>query len=207
MAIAIAGAGCYADPQLIVHVDRADTSQRPSLQVCQADFAMASCKPDTPGGAGGPIFASDDPGLAKDISIYVSAHDHVGLIFTEANRNACLVIAIQPSTIDLSATEATDGTACRSAPWRTASPRRSQLGTFTGLAFDAAGDLYLAEGNRVRTIAGGTISTIAGASGAGSSGDYGAASSALVNGPGDLAVDGNHVVVADSNNACVREVW
>jgi uncharacterized protein (TIGR03437 family) len=73
------------------------------------------------------------------------------------------------------------------------------------VAVDRAGDLFIADGNRVRKVsASGIITTIAGNGDAGYSGDGGPAISATLN-PSGLAVDGaGNVYVADPGNNAVR---
>ena len=84
------------------------------------------------------------------------------------------------------------------------------LNSPTGVAFDAAGNMYIADyGNaRIRKVdTGGTINTIAGigSSGASDSGDGGPAKSAQLGLVYDVAVDGKgNVYIADSEH--VREV-
>ena len=74
------------------------------------------------------------------------------------------------------------------------------LNTPYGLAFDAAGNLYIADlGNYVvrKVTTGGIISTVAGNDTIGFAGDGGAATSAVLNNPIGLAVD-------SSGNLCSR---
>jgi uncharacterized protein (TIGR03437 family) len=80
-----------------------------------------------------------------------------------------------------------------------------QLNSSLAVAVGRAGDLFVADGNRVRKVsASGIITTIAGNGGAGYSGDGGPAISATLN-PSGLAVDGaGNVYVADSSNNAVR---
>ena len=84
-----------------------------------------------------------------------------------------------------------------------------------GLAVDAAGNVYIADGNnhRVRRVdASGNISTVAGSGTAGPgngglSGDGGAATSARLNNPTGLAVDGaGNLYIADRFNHRIRKV-
>ena len=79
-----------------------------------------------------------------------------------------------------------------------------------GIVFDAAGNLYLADGsnNRVRKIdTTGTITTIAGTGTAGFSGDGGPASQAAMKFPAGLSFDGaGNLYVAEQNNNCVRMI-
>jgi uncharacterized protein (TIGR03437 family) len=85
----------------------------------------------------------------------------------------------------------------------------AQLSGPTGLAVDAAGNLYIADaGNfRVRVVSGGIITTIAGDGSPGYSGDNGPAASAQFNGLADLAVDSSaNLYIADFYNQVIRMV-
>jgi len=77
-----------------------------------------------------------------------------------------------------------------------------------GMAIASNGDVYYADGNRVRRIVGGMVNTLAGSTSTGSSGDYGPAASVLFNAPSSVAItpDG-HVVVVDYANHSVRMIW
>jgi hypothetical protein len=78
-----------------------------------------------------------------------------------------------------------------------------------GLAFDAAGDLFIAEvtSSVVREVKGGIISTVAGTGTAGYAGNGGAATSAQLDSPVSLAFDAaGDLFIADLNNGMVREV-
>jgi hypothetical protein len=78
------------------------------------------------------------------------------------------------------------------------------------IEFDAAGSLYIADGNnhRVRKVtAGGTISTVAGNGTAGFAGDGAAATAAQINQPGGVWVDlGGALFIGDRSNRRVRRV-
>ena len=83
----------------------------------------------------------------------------------------------------------------------------AQLANPTGVAVDAAGNLYIADGStRVRKVyAGGTIITIAGNGNRGFSGDGGVATGAQLNGPSGVAVSASgNIYVADAGNNAVR---
>src|ERR1035441_3920857 len=80
----------------------------------------------------------------------------------------------------------------------------------SGLASDADGNIYIADGqnNRVRKFApGGNITTVAGNGKAGFSGDGGPAQQAQLNGPVSVALDASgNIYIADNNNGRVRRV-
>jgi len=84
------------------------------------------------------------------------------------------------------------------------------LGSGAHIAFDAVGNLYIADINnhRVRKVSPmGIITTIAGTGIGGYSGDGGLATAAKLNFPAAVAVDGNgNVFIADSGNAVIRKV-
>jgi uncharacterized protein (TIGR03437 family) len=84
------------------------------------------------------------------------------------------------------------------------------LQNVSGIAFDAAGNMYLADRDnaRVRKIAlDGTISTFAGTGVAGFSGDGGPAVNAQLYSPNALAFDlAGNLYVADSSNNAVRKI-
>ena len=80
----------------------------------------------------------------------------------------------------------------------------------SGVAMDAAGNVYIADpGNqRIRKVtAEGIISTVAGTGNAGFSGDGGPATAAEINNPGGVAVDAaGNLYIADAGNNRIREV-
>ncbi|HXD94309.1 MAG TPA: T9SS type A sorting domain-containing protein [Bacteroidia bacterium] len=81
----------------------------------------------------------------------------------------------------------------------------------TGLAFDAIGNLYIADyyNNRVRKVTTtGIITTVAGYTvDGGYSGDGGPATAAQLNSPVAIAFDGaNNMYIADESNNCIRMV-
>jgi sugar lactone lactonase YvrE len=87
---------------------------------------------------------------------------------------------------------------------------RAQFVEPAGLAFDGAGNLYVADllANRVRRISpAGIITTFAGTGVAGFSGDAGPATAAQLDGPSGVAVDrAGDVYIADSKNNRIRKV-
>lgn len=83
------------------------------------------------------------------------------------------------------------------------------LDTPTGIALDAAGNLYIADSHnqRVREVSGGVITTIAGNGTAGFSGDGGAATAAELAMPSAVAIDGSGILyIADTDNQRIRKV-
>ncbi len=80
----------------------------------------------------------------------------------------------------------------------------------TGLAFDAAGNLYVADTDNnivLQVTVDGIISTVAGSGEQGFGGDGGAATSAQLDSPAGIAIDGaGNLYVADSHNNRIREV-
>jgi sugar lactone lactonase YvrE len=78
-----------------------------------------------------------------------------------------------------------------------------------GLAFDAAGNLYIADygNNRVRAVVpGGVITTVAGTGTPGSGGDGGPAASAQLAGPTRVAVGGDRLYISDYRDHRIRRV-
>jgi sugar lactone lactonase YvrE len=92
--------------------------------------------------------------------------------------------------------------------------RRGVLSTLTtpeNLAFDSAGNYYIAEwgGNRIRKLNAGSgqITTVAGTGVTGYSGDGGPATQAQLNGPLGVAADmAGNLYIADTSNLVIRKV-
>ena len=86
----------------------------------------------------------------------------------------------------------------------------AQLVQPSGLALDAAGNLYIADSdaNAIRVVSpSGIINTVAGVGLPGFSGDGGPATAAQLNYPLDVAVDrAGNLFIADSFNNCIRKV-
>ena len=78
-----------------------------------------------------------------------------------------------------------------------------------GTAFDAQGNVYIADSNnnRVRKVSNGNITTFAGTGTAGSAGDGGQATSAQLYTPVDVAIDSQgNLYIADQDNNRIRKV-
>ena len=76
-----------------------------------------------------------------------------------------------------------------------------------GVAMDAAGNVYIAELNRVRKISQGVVTTVAGTGVAGFSGDNGPAADAQLNSPSGIGLDAaGNLFIADQGNVRVRKV-
>ena len=83
----------------------------------------------------------------------------------------------------------------------------SQLSLPRAVAIDSAGNVYIADGNRIRKVSGGNITTIAGGLGPGYAGDGGPATAALFNSPQGLTVDSaGNIYVADTFNQRIRKI-
>jgi len=84
----------------------------------------------------------------------------------------------------------------------------AQLAGPTGLALDTAGNVYVADGSRIRRfLPGGVITTVAGSTTPGSGGDGGGATVAGLNYPTGLALSpAGALYIADSGNHRLREV-
>ena len=87
----------------------------------------------------------------------------------------------------------------------------AQLDNPTGVAVDAAGDLFIADSsnNKVRRVDAttGMITTVAGNGTAGSAGDGGPATGAQLNAPHSVALDAaGNLLIVDTGNASVRRV-
>jgi hypothetical protein len=77
----------------------------------------------------------------------------------------------------------------------------AQLSITSAVAVDSAGNLYIADNNRIRKVSDGVITTIAGNGTGGFSGDNGLATSAQLNDPRGLALDSaGNLYIADAGN-------
>ena len=83
----------------------------------------------------------------------------------------------------------------------------AQLAGPVAVAVDAAGDLYIADGGRIRKVSGGIITTVAGNGTTGLSGDNGPAVDAGLNDPVGVAVDAlGNLYIADALSGRIRKV-
>ena len=84
----------------------------------------------------------------------------------------------------------------------------ARLAAPTAVAVDAANNLFIIDGNRIRLVTtDGNIQTVAGTGNAGYTGDGGTALNATFNGPSGLAVDlSGNLYIADSLNNAVRKL-
>lgn len=85
----------------------------------------------------------------------------------------------------------------------------AQLNQPTGIALDAAGNLYIADSanNRIRKVTGGAITTVAGSGATGFSGDAGPPASAQLHSPKGVTLDlAGNLYIADSGNNRIRRI-
>ncbi len=155
------------------------------------------------GGNGGPALnaALDYPGgLAFDAAgnFYISDH-HNNQIRRVSSNGSLITPYAGAGGPDAFGFAGDDGPA-----------RGATLDLPVGLAFDAAGNLYIADqhNNRVRRVSpGGIITTFAGDGQAAYGGDGGPATAASLNYPADVAVDAEgNVYIADQRNNRIRRV-
>lgn len=152
-------------------------------------------------GDGGPATAAL---INMPVGIVIDATGNI--FFAEEGNN----IVRKINTAGIISTYAGTGTSGFSGDGGPASA--AKLHTPLGMAIDASGNLYVADGNNyvIRKISTtGIISTIAGnyALGWGFSGDGGPATAAQMTGPNYLAVDlSNNLYIGDNGNARIRKV-
>jgi uncharacterized protein (TIGR03437 family) len=84
---------------------------------------------------------------------------------------------------------------------------KAQLANPVSVAVDVYGNVFVADGNRVREVIAGIINTVAGTTTAGSSGDNAQAVNAYLNGPSGIGVDSyGDLFIADTGNSRIRQV-
>jgi uncharacterized protein (TIGR03437 family) len=152
-----------------------------------------------------PIIYSGDGGPATEavLSPFGVAVSNTGDIFI-ADGGYSRVRRVSPGGIIT--TVAGDGTRGFSGDGGPAAD--AQLSGPTGIAVDAAGNLFFADGNRVRKVApSGIVTTVAGKGSSGYSGDGGPATDAQLWFPEGIAVDSEgNLFIADHANNRVRKV-
>jgi uncharacterized protein (TIGR03437 family) len=153
-------------------------------------------------GAGG---YSGDGGPATAASLYEPrgvALDAAGNLYIADQRNSRIRKVTPGGTITTVAGDAVERYSGDGGPATAASLWRP-----SGVAVDAAGNIYIADyqNSRIRKVTpGGTITTVAGG---GTGGDAGPATAASLNGPGGVAVDaGGNLYIADTDNNRIRKV-
>jgi uncharacterized repeat protein (TIGR01451 family) len=151
---------------------------------------------------------SGDGGAATAASLYYPygvTVDASGNLYIADSDNYRIRMVSASGTIT---TVAGNGTCCFSGDGGAAT--KAQLDSPSGVAVDAAGDLYIADryNGRIRKVsASGTITTIAGNGSYGYAGDGAAASTAVFRYPEGVAVDASgNVYIADSGNARIRQI-
>jgi uncharacterized protein (TIGR03437 family) len=184
-----------------------------SLVVCLGLLCLSAARGQqytiqTLAGNGAAAFAGDNgaAAAAQLSSPGAVALDSKGNLYIADTGNHCIRM-ISGGTITTIA--GTGGTAGYSGD--KAAATSATLNSPGGLAFDSAGNLYIADtgNNVIRKIAGTTITTVAGIQGQGGfyGGDLGPATSANLNGPTAIAFDaaGNYYI-ADNGSSLVRKV-
>ena len=158
---------------------------------------------------------------AGDLYIVNGGNSRIRAVNTQASAITVAGVTIPPGDI---ATVAGSGTSGYSGDGNAAISAKFSFGNlYSGVAVDAAGNLYIADhgNNRVRAvnaqastisvlgvpIAPGNIATVAGNGTSGYSGDSGLAINAEVASPAGLALDATgNLYIADSSNQVIRQV-
>jgi hypothetical protein len=154
------------------------------------------------GGDGGPATSAS---LNNPVSVALDGAGNV--YFTDSGNNA--IRRIDAFSHQISTVAGTLGVSGYSGDGGPATA--ATLNAPSGITFDAAGNLYIADTNnnviRKVVIATGVITTIVGNGRAGYSGDNGPAAKAQLNGPWSVTLSPtNQMYIADQQNNCVRLV-
>jgi len=131
--------------------------------------------------------------------------DASGILYIADSQNN-VVRAVSPSTGVISTVA---GTGSLGYAGDGAAATAAKLDTPSGVATDAAGNLYIADtgNNTIRMVAAGVISTVAGTGSSGFGGDAGASNIATLQTPGGVVVNGiGRIYIADTGNNRLRQV-
>ena len=151
-------------------------------------------------------------GSAADLSAGVVVPGNVSAVAVDGAGNVYIALAVSSVVLKLDSTGlltlvAGNGIAGFSGDGGPATG--AELNTPTGIAVDAAGNLYIADSSnqRVRKVSGGIITTVAGNGTAGYNGDNIPATSAGLVNPVSVAVDAaGNLYIVDKTNQRIREV-
>jgi len=160
----------------------------------------------TVGGTGVVGYTGDGgPANAAEMSPAAVALDAAGNLYFSDQAHSCVR---KINTAGIISTVAGNGSIGYSGDGGPATA--AEFNGLIGIAVDAAGNLYIADGfnNRVRKVnTAGVITTVAGNGMAGYYGDTGPAVSAGINFPSDVAVDATgNLYICDYGNFCIRMV-
>lgn len=147
-------------------------------------------------GDGGPA-NSAQLSTARDVAV-----DSAGILYI-ADTNNHRVRRVDPAGVI--STVAGNGTSDFSGD---GGPAASAGVSAEGVGVDAGGNLFIADGSRIRRVdSSGVITTVAGNGTSGWDGDGGPATSAQLNGAADVAVDSaGNLYIEDVRNQCIRRV-
>jgi sugar lactone lactonase YvrE len=161
----------------------------------------------TVAGGGVPV---NIPGKSADLpQPYSVAVDRAGNVYFGEVQDAVLRLDATTGVLTLAAGNGSRGYSGDNGPATSAQLNFSAYpGYIKGLAFDSSGDLYIADGGRVREVSNGVITTVAGGAGVVPlPASAPAATSAGLNTPAAVAVDSaGNLYIADTVFSNIREV-